>query len=82
MSERVAAIREAATFIEDVRDEVYPRDVFIPPTKQQFAEINALLKRERGHQLDGVAAECYRRALTLATVELRRWADEIEEDGA
>lgn len=60
-----------ADAIEARAEEVYPRDVFIPPTKDDFAAINALLQRERGHQLDGVAAECCRRAYASVAAQIR-----------
>lgn len=72
--------REAAELLGQTRDEVYPADVFIPPTHQQYAEINALLKRERGHQLDGIAADIMRRAYSTAARVLREHADDVEAD--
>jgi hypothetical protein len=71
--------REAAELIEQARDSRYPTDIFISPTSKQYAEINALLKRERGHQLDGIAADCMRRAYTAAANLLRDYAYEIED---
>lgn len=70
--------REAAALVDERADEIYPRDVFLPPSPQDFAAINALLQRERGHQLDGIAAECMRRAYAGAARQLRERADEIE----
>ena len=60
-----------ADLIEARAEEVYPRDVFVPPTSDDLAEVNALLQRERGHQLDGIAAECYRRAYASIATQIR-----------
>ncbi len=70
------ALREAAAIIETFSAETYPADVFVPPSREAYAEINALLKRERGHYLDAVAADCYRRALANAARVLREVADD------
>lgn len=64
-----------ADAIEERAELVYPRNVFIEPTEEQFAEINALLQRERGHQLDGIAAECYRRAYASVALFVREYDD-------
>jgi hypothetical protein len=71
--------REAAELLERARDDYYPTDVFIPPTSEQYAEVNALLKRERGHQLDGIAADILRHGYSTAARILREHADEIED---
>lgn len=75
-----ATYREAADFLEKFGAETYPTDLFIRPTTEQYAQINALLKRERGHQLDGVAADCMRHAYRVAAHLLRERADDLEED--
>lgn len=69
------ALRDAAAGLEEFAEETYARDIFIKPSSQDYVEINALLKRERGHMLDGVSADCYRRALAVGAHELRARAD-------
>ena len=76
------ALREAADALAEFAVETYPEDVFLGPGEDDYAAINALLLRERGHQLDGVAADCYRRALALAGRLLRERADEAGEADA
>lgn len=80
MSDFTAGVRAAAERLAEVPDEVYPTDIFKLPTTEDFAEINALLQRERGHQLDGVAAYCMRHAYATAAQMLSRLAREMEED--
>ena len=76
------ALRKAADALAEFAGETYPADVFLKPSEGDYAAINALLNRERGHQLDGVSADCYRRALALAGRLLRERADETgEADG-
>ena len=74
------ALREAADAVAEFAGETYPADVFLKPSEGDYDAINALLSRERGHQLDGVAADCYRRALALAGRLLRERADETGEN--
>lgn len=76
------ALREAADALVEFAGETYPTDVFLKPSRADYDAINALLNRERGHQLDGVAADCYRRALALAGRLLRERADEAGETDA
>lgn len=76
MSEqRCELLRESAAELEHLGAQVYPEDVFIPPTRRTLHEVNQLLQRERGHMLDGIAAECYRRAIRLCAHRLRELAD-------
>lgn len=70
MSDEVDLERLAAC-IEHRAAVVYAPDIFIKPTTEQYAEINALLKRERGHQLDGIAADVMRRAHAAIAAEIR-----------
>ena len=72
------ALQEAADALATFAGETYPEDVFLKPSRADYDAINALLNRERGHQLDGVAADCYRRALALAGRLLRDRATRIE----
>lgn len=72
-------LRDAADALAEFAVETYPEDVFLGPGEDDYAAINALLLRERGHQLDGVSADCYRRALALAGRLLRDRADETGE---
>ena len=62
---------EVAAELDQRADEVYPEDIFPKPSSDYYAEVNALLKRERGHQLDRIAADCYRRALRGAASAIR-----------
>lgn len=73
------AVREAADMLAGFGEETYARDVFVPPTSEQYAEINALLKRERGHQLEAIAADCMRRAYATAARLLRESAADLDE---
>jgi hypothetical protein len=68
---------DVADFVAAQVEAIYPRDVFIPPTRETLDEVNALLKRERGHQLDGIAAECMRRAYASAAHLIRQRAQDI-----
>ena len=72
-----ATIDRLAAAIVNRADVVYPRDIFIPPSSEQYAEINALLKRERGHMLDGVGADIMRRAHLSIAAELLDDPDEF-----
>lgn len=54
-----------AAEIRELADTAYGEDLFRRPSKQDYAEINALLKEHRGHQLDGVAADAMHRALSM-----------------
>lgn len=74
-----ATLRDGAALLDEFARATYPTDVFLPPSGEDLAAVNALLKRERGHQLDGIAAECYRRAIALCAKRLRDEADEIED---
>jgi hypothetical protein len=62
---------QIAQAVEARAVEVYPTDVFIQPTSEQYREINALLKRERGHMLDAISADVTRRAHAAIAQELR-----------
>lgn len=62
---------EVAAELDQRADEVYPEDIFPKPSSDYYAEVNALLKRELGHQLDRIAADCYRRALRGAASAIR-----------
>lgn len=76
---RKDALLEAADDAERFADETYSPRIFRRPTKQDYAAINDLLQRERGHMLDGVAADCYSRAIHVQAARLRvRAADEVE----
>mgnify|MGYP001146256919 CR=1 FL=1 len=72
---RAEVWREVADFIAERGEAIYPRDVFLPPSKEDLYEVNALLERERGHQLDGIAAECMRRAYAAAAALVRERAE-------
>lgn len=73
------ALLSAANEMDAFADMAYSPDIFVRPTEQDYAKINALLQRERGHQLDGVAADCYSRAIKVQAARLReRAVDEAE----
>lgn len=74
-----SGVRAAAAHLLEQADRIYPTDVFLPPTAQDYEEINSLLKRERGHQLDGVAADVTRRAYTVAAGLLDTFARDTYE---
>jgi len=80
VSERVDTIRAMAERIDASATEIYPEDIWPTPTSADYDEINALLKRERGHQLDPVAADCMRRAFHVIARMLRDTADDIEAE--
>ena len=71
-------LRDAADEAEEFATETYALDIFRKPSPEDYAAINALLDRERGHKLDGVAADCYRRAIGLTAKRLRETASDIE----
>lgn len=76
---RKDALLSAADEMDAFADMAYSPEIFVRPTEQDYAKINALLQRERGHQLDGVAADCYSRAIKVQAARLReRAADEAE----
>jgi hypothetical protein len=75
------ALRDAADEADRFADETYPDDIFRRPTSDDYAAINALLLRELGHQLDGVAADCMHRAIRVQAGQLRERAARIREDG-
>ena len=68
---RAQFAEEVAGVIVARAAQVYPPDVFVPPTGAQYAEINALLKRERGHMLDGITGDVMRRAHAGIVHEIR-----------
>lgn len=57
--------------INALADAAYGEDLFERPSKQDYAEINALLQRERGHQLDRVSADVMHRALSMVAEFMR-----------
>ena len=71
--------REVADYVAEQGEELYPRDVFPPPSRQTWAAVNDLLRRERGHQLDGIAAECMRRAYAGAARRIRERAEDTDD---
>ena len=71
-------LRDAADEAEEFATETYALDIFRKPTTADYKAINGLLLRERGHELDGVAADCYRRAIGLTAKRLRETASDIE----
>lgn len=76
---RKDALLEAADEMDAFADMTYSADIFVRPTDKDYAAINALLHRERGHKLDGVAADCYSRAIHVQAARLRdHAADEVE----
>lgn len=77
--EQARVLRKAAEAVRTFAADTYPEDIFRAPSVEDYREINALLSRERGHMLDGVAADCYRRALAIGARELDVLADEAEE---
>lgn len=52
-------------------EEAYGEHLFQRPTKEDYAAINDLLKRERGHQLDCVSADVMSRAIKGRAQALR-----------
>ena len=66
-----ALAESIATAIAARASQVYPPDIFVSPTSVQYDEINALLKRERGHMLDGIAGDVMRRAHAGIVHEIR-----------
>jgi len=79
---RAEALREAADAAMLFAATVYAPDIFPRPTSAEYAEINKVLLDAFGHQLDGVAADCYSRAITVQARLLRERADDIEGDAA
>ncbi len=72
VQERIAAELEAAADDMDTfRAEVYGGQMFRRPTSEDYAAINALLQRERGHGTDGIGADCYDRAIKVQAEMLR-----------
>jgi hypothetical protein len=77
--ERKKTLLGAADDMDEFRREVYGEHLFRRPTTEDYAAINALLQRVRGHGTDGIGADCYDRAIKVQAERLR---DRAEGEGA
>lgn len=73
---RKDALLEAADDLVAFAEDMYSPVLFRRPSSDDYAEVNALLQRERGHMLDGIAADCYQRAINVQAGRLREMAAE------
>lgn len=71
------ALREAADDADEFRAFTYGPEMFVRPTKDEYAAINEVLGREFGHGTDRIAADCMDRAIALQAERLRARAEEI-----
>lgn len=73
---KAETLREEADDLDAFREGAYGPDLFRRPTKDDYAAINHLLLTERGHMLDGVAADLMDRAIKVQAERLRERAVE------
>lgn len=69
------ALREAADDLDEFRTFTYGEDMFVRPTTDEYAAINAVLKREFEHGTDRIAADCMDRAIKYQADRLRARAE-------
>ena len=79
---RVETARAIADDIDASAEAIYPKGIWPEPSAADYAEINALLQRERGHMLDAIAADCMRRAIHATARTVRAAADDAAIDDA